>query len=227
MEIVSRGPVPILNTEHDASTTSRGAWFSDVLGPLDRLPGLHVGQRWEIAGRQPVHRPGRARAGRGGAADRDPLGRQSRQPTSRSSRQIVQPADADLGPTRRRHPAAGGAIPVRAAGPGASPRGQSRATGAEPSRTAGRPGHDRGPGRDEAVRNQVRRRSARPRGPGRRALRLPRAQRRRQDDDDQDDLRAARARRRAPCGSAASRRPASRPGNCSVTSPTSPISTTS
>ncbi len=45
--------------------------------------------------------------------------------------------------------------------------------------------------------SQVRRRWARPGGPRRRAVRIPRAQRRGQDDHDQDDLRPARARRRA------------------------------
>ena len=47
MEIVSRGPLPILNqtlTLH-VRAAERGAATS--LGPLDRLPGLHVGQRWE------------------------------------------------------------------------------------------------------------------------------------------------------------------------------------
>ncbi len=46
MEIVSRGPVPILNTTLSFEYEPRSV-VQDVLGPLDRLPGLHVGQRWE------------------------------------------------------------------------------------------------------------------------------------------------------------------------------------
>lgn len=47
MEIVSRGPVPILNKTFSVKYQPRSV-VSDVLGPLDRLPGLHVGQRWEM-----------------------------------------------------------------------------------------------------------------------------------------------------------------------------------
>jgi hypothetical protein len=46
MEIVSKGPVPILNQSLPLHYEPR-AMVQDVLGPLDRLPGLHVGQRWE------------------------------------------------------------------------------------------------------------------------------------------------------------------------------------
>jgi hypothetical protein len=46
MEIVSHGPVPILNTKLTFEYEPRGV-VQDILGPLDRLPGLHVGQRWE------------------------------------------------------------------------------------------------------------------------------------------------------------------------------------
>ena len=46
MEIVSRGPVPILNLTKTFPYEPRSV-VHDVLGPLDRLPGLHVGQRWE------------------------------------------------------------------------------------------------------------------------------------------------------------------------------------
>jgi hypothetical protein len=49
MEITSRGPVPILNTKRPLSVKYEPrSVVSDVLGPLDRLPGLHVGQRWEM-----------------------------------------------------------------------------------------------------------------------------------------------------------------------------------
>ncbi len=47
MEIVSRGPMPILNNKWTFKYEPRSV-VSDVLGPLDRLPGLHVGQRWEM-----------------------------------------------------------------------------------------------------------------------------------------------------------------------------------
>ena len=46
MEIVSRGPVPIFNQNCHFDYEPRSV-VHDVLGPLDRLPGLHVGQRWE------------------------------------------------------------------------------------------------------------------------------------------------------------------------------------
>ncbi len=46
MEIVSRGPVPIFNQTLTFDYEPRSV-VQDVLGPYDRLPGLHVGQRWE------------------------------------------------------------------------------------------------------------------------------------------------------------------------------------
>jgi hypothetical protein len=47
MEIVSRGPLPILNQTLSLKYEPRSV-LNDPLGPLDRLPGLHVGQRWEM-----------------------------------------------------------------------------------------------------------------------------------------------------------------------------------
>ncbi len=46
MEVVSHGPVDILNKRMVIDYEPRSV-IQDVLGPLDRLPGLHVGQRWE------------------------------------------------------------------------------------------------------------------------------------------------------------------------------------
>jgi hypothetical protein len=46
MEVVSRGPVQILDKNLTFDYEPRSV-VQDVLGPLDRLPGLHVGQRWE------------------------------------------------------------------------------------------------------------------------------------------------------------------------------------
>jgi hypothetical protein len=46
MEIVSRGPIEILNKTFSIRYEPRSV-VHDALGPLDRLPGLHVGQRWE------------------------------------------------------------------------------------------------------------------------------------------------------------------------------------
>jgi hypothetical protein len=46
LEIVSRGPVPIFNQTLTLDYEPRSV-VQDVLGPYDRLPGLHVGQRWE------------------------------------------------------------------------------------------------------------------------------------------------------------------------------------
>jgi len=46
MEIVSRGPVPLFNQTLTFDYEPR-SMVRDMLGPLDRLPGLHVGQRWD------------------------------------------------------------------------------------------------------------------------------------------------------------------------------------
>jgi hypothetical protein len=46
MEIVSRGPVPLFNQTLTFDYEPRSV-VRDMLGPLDRLPGLHVGQRWD------------------------------------------------------------------------------------------------------------------------------------------------------------------------------------
>jgi hypothetical protein len=46
MDVVSRGPVDILNKKMTIGYEPKSV-IQDVLGPLDRLPGLHVGQRWE------------------------------------------------------------------------------------------------------------------------------------------------------------------------------------
>jgi hypothetical protein len=48
MEIVSRGLVEILNKTFSIPYEPRSV-VHDMLGPLDRLPGLHVGQRWETS----------------------------------------------------------------------------------------------------------------------------------------------------------------------------------
>jgi hypothetical protein len=46
MEIVSRGPMPLFNQTMAFDYEPRSV-VQDMLGPIDRLPGLHVGQRWE------------------------------------------------------------------------------------------------------------------------------------------------------------------------------------
>jgi hypothetical protein len=46
MTIVSRGPVPLLNQRWTFDYEARSV-VQNALGPLDRLPGLHVGQKWE------------------------------------------------------------------------------------------------------------------------------------------------------------------------------------
>lgn len=47
LDIVSEGPMPILNKKFSVKYQPRSV-VSDLLGPLDRLPGLHLGQRWEM-----------------------------------------------------------------------------------------------------------------------------------------------------------------------------------
>jgi hypothetical protein len=46
MEVISRGPLPILNRKVEFDYQERGVVQSQF-GPLDRLPGLAVGQRWD------------------------------------------------------------------------------------------------------------------------------------------------------------------------------------
>jgi len=46
MEIVSRGPMPLFNQTWTFDYEPRSV-VQDMFGPIDRLPGLHVGQRWD------------------------------------------------------------------------------------------------------------------------------------------------------------------------------------
>ena len=46
MEVVSEGPVQIFNQKFNFAYEPRSV-VHDALGPLDRLPGLHLGQRWD------------------------------------------------------------------------------------------------------------------------------------------------------------------------------------
>jgi hypothetical protein len=46
MEVVSKGPVPMLNQKFSFQYEPRSV-VHDALGPLDRLPSLHLGQRWD------------------------------------------------------------------------------------------------------------------------------------------------------------------------------------
>jgi hypothetical protein len=46
MEVVSKGPLPVLNQKFSFPYEPRSV-VQDALGPIDRLPGLHLGQRWE------------------------------------------------------------------------------------------------------------------------------------------------------------------------------------
>ncbi len=46
LEVTARGPLPMMNWTRPFPYQPRSLMQS-ALGPLDRLPGLHVGQRWE------------------------------------------------------------------------------------------------------------------------------------------------------------------------------------
>jgi len=46
VEVTARGPLPMMNWTRSFAYQPRSLMQS-ALGPLDRLPGLHVGQRWE------------------------------------------------------------------------------------------------------------------------------------------------------------------------------------
>ena len=91
----------------------------DVLGPLDRLPGLQVGQRREARMINPFNGKVDSVRAAGRAPDDDRLGRESRVDI-RGRAEDVPPDDEDLGPNRRRDLAAGGAVPVRSSDAGAS-----------------------------------------------------------------------------------------------------------
>jgi hypothetical protein len=47
MVIVSRGPVPLLNRRWPPLEYEARSVVQNALAPIDRLPGLHVGQKWE------------------------------------------------------------------------------------------------------------------------------------------------------------------------------------
>lgn len=46
MEVVAKGPLQILDKKISFPYEPRSV-VNDALGPLDRLPGLHIGQRWD------------------------------------------------------------------------------------------------------------------------------------------------------------------------------------
>jgi hypothetical protein len=46
LEVISKGPIPIFNWTKSFPYEPRGM-VQNTLGPLDRMPGLQVGQRWE------------------------------------------------------------------------------------------------------------------------------------------------------------------------------------
>ncbi|MBV8487023.1 MAG: hypothetical protein JO161_01975, partial [Planctomycetaceae bacterium] len=46
MEVVSKSPLPVLNQKFSFPYEPRSV-VQDALGPVDRLPGLHIGQRWD------------------------------------------------------------------------------------------------------------------------------------------------------------------------------------
>ena len=47
LEITMKGPVPMLNQTRTIPYEARGV-VQNTLGPVDRLPGLRVGQRWDV-----------------------------------------------------------------------------------------------------------------------------------------------------------------------------------
>lgn len=46
LEVQARGPIPLLNQTRSFPYEPRGM-IQNAMGPIDRLPGLQVGQRWE------------------------------------------------------------------------------------------------------------------------------------------------------------------------------------
>ncbi|MDE2507938.1 MAG: hypothetical protein KGM43_12060 [Planctomycetota bacterium] len=53
IEVVSRGALPLLTWKRTLEYAPRGL-VQDGLGPIDRLPGLHLGQRWETRVVSPI-----------------------------------------------------------------------------------------------------------------------------------------------------------------------------
>ena len=192
MEIVSRGRCRFSTRTCHFEYEPRSV-VQDVLGPLDRLPGLHVGQRWESQIVNPFS--GQVESVRVEVVRRGLINWEGNPVTTFEVVQRTSPLlDEDLGPHRRSHLATRGAVSIREAGAGAPGRRRHLSPANHP-----KPGcqpHDRTIRRDQAVRHQVRGRPARPRGPAGRAVRVSRAQRRGQDNDDQDDLRPALAQPR-------------------------------
>ena len=73
MEIVSRGPLTLFEQDLSFDYEPRSV-VSDVLGPMDRLPGLHVGQKWESKIDQSDLRSSRVGSGRSRASRPHQLG---------------------------------------------------------------------------------------------------------------------------------------------------------
>ena len=118
MEVVSKGPLPVLNQKLSFAYEPRSV-VHDALGPLDRLPGLHVGQRWDTRMVSPF--TGQVEVVRVEVLRRD-LIHWNGEPVSafRSRPPLRAGHRADLGPVRRGHPPSGGPVSVRQAGPGAA-----------------------------------------------------------------------------------------------------------
>ena len=135
----SRGPIPILNQHVDRRSMSRGACSATSWGRStgcracmwasagrcrssirSRVRSSTV--RAEVTGRTVIHWAGNPVIDFRGRAQ-DAVGTEG----------------AHVGPHRRRDPASGSAVPVRAAGPRTSRRGRAELTGSAPATSAGRP----------------------------------------------------------------------------------------
>jgi len=53
LKVKTRGPIPMLNLEREFPYEARGL-IQNAVGPIDRLPGLQVGQRWETRVVNPI-----------------------------------------------------------------------------------------------------------------------------------------------------------------------------
>ena len=88
IEVVAPGPLPILNRTRTLPVRARGV-VQNALGPLDRLPGLQVGQRWESQVVSPLTGQVETVARRGGAARRSSTGTRARSRRWRWSRTMT------------------------------------------------------------------------------------------------------------------------------------------
>ncbi len=131
------GPVADPEPDVDSRLRSRGAWSATSWGRSTGCPAC----TWASAGRCRWSTRSRAVESVRVEVTRRTVIHWDGQPGDdvRGRAADAAPGDADVGPARRRDPAAGGAVPVRAAGARAPRRGHPEPPGSASATTDGRP----------------------------------------------------------------------------------------